>query len=224
MTLDPSEDFGEPAYMDFEEPEAPKPFAKSSERTPWDDAPTGKAVIPRLPQPTEVETGDEMRRGISNRDRAAVNLRLNGASYLDIADQLEFKDAASAKKAVERTLAATHAPEEWDSLRMMASARAERLFERSAAMAGADYLVDTDTGEKIANTERFKWHQQASADLMNWATITGAKAPTKVEVTPDEERMDQLTQLVLQGLGHQDILDAEVIELTEIPDEIEEEL
>lgn len=204
--------------MDFEEPAAPAPFTPRDDH-PWDDAEPKKAVIPRLPDAVPLPKGDEKRRGISNRDRSAVNMRLDGASYLEIADMLEFSDAHAAKRSVERALAASHGPEEWDSLRMLASGRAEQLFKRSSAMAAADFLVDTDTGDKIANQEKLRWHQQASMDLMNWATITGAKAATKVEITPGEERMDQIVSQLLQRAGYEEILDAEVLELEQIPDE-----
>lgn len=220
-----------PAYMDFDEPmgydervakgvDAPgKPRAgkKRDKKAPGDDDKLGKALVPVLPPPEKPLSGDEVRRGVSNRDRSAVNLKLDGASYTDIAETLDFDSPAAAKRAVERTLAATHSTEEWDTLRAMAAARAERLFARSSAMAGADYLIDQETQEKIPNAEKLAWHRQAGADLMNWVTITGAKAATKVEITPDEETFDRLVGQMVGRLGHEDILDAEVIELDAIP-------
>lgn len=222
-----------PAYMDFEEPmgydEAvakgikppgePRAGKKRSPKAPGDDSKKALATIPRLPEPSKPLTGDELKGGISERDRSAVNLRLDGASYLEIADLLEYKDAATARRAIERALAKTHSPEEWDSLRMIAAARAEKRYALSSAMAGAVFLVDSDTGEKIANTEQLRWHQQAGIDLMNWATITGAKAPTKIDITPDEERMDQIVSQILERSGYEEILDADVLELDVIPEE-----
>ena len=222
-----------PAFMDFDEPmgydervakglEGPggkRACKKSSKKAPGDDDKREMAVIPVLPPREPIATGDELRRGVTDRDRSAVNLRLDGSSFGEIADLLEYKDAADAKKAVERALAATHSIDEWDSLRMIAAARAERAFARSTAMASADYLVDSETREKIANTERARWHQLAQTDLMNWATIVGAKAPTKIDITPDEERMDQIIGQLLAQMGHEEIMEAEVIELTAIPAE-----
>lgn len=222
MTLNPRDDFDEPVRMNFDEPSPREPFARNSD-APWDDdPPPKKTVIPRLPDPKAPEKGDKRVRGISNRNRSAANMRIAGASYLDIADLLEFPSAAMAKKAVESVLAVTHNLDELDSLRRQAVARAEQLFARSSAMAGADYLVDDD-GNRIANGEKLRWHQQAAADLMNWAAITGTKAATKVEFTPGEERMDQIVSQIMERMGHEEILDAEVLELEQIPDEPDEE-
>lgn len=205
---------------------------------PWDNAPTvrmdfeepaddekrdhkgGKSAserIPVLPPAEKPLTGDERRRGISDRDRSAVNLKLDGASYIEIADLLEFETPSDARRAVESALAQTHAPEEWESLRMIAAARAERQLARSTAMAGADFLHDKETGEKLPNYEKLRWHQQAGVDLVNWARITGAQAPTKVEITPDEAKMEQLVSHLLASGGHDDVVEAEVLELEAIP-------
>lgn len=216
MNLDPRADFDNPVHMDFEEPKDEKPKKPKKERK--EKAPPQYATLP----PAEVVTGTEVVGGVSARDRAAVNLRLAGASYAEVADTLDFRDASEARKAIERTLAKTHAPDDWESLRMIASARAEAQFKRSFAMAGADYLVLED-GTKVPNTEKLRWHQQASADLMNHAIITGAKAPTKVEITPDEEKLDALVSRLMLEMGHEDVLDAEVLELEQIPDEPKEE-
>lgn len=213
MSLDPQADWDEPVRMDFDEPEEPKPTKKSGAKKREKKKPAG---IPRLPEPVKPLTDAEVRRGVSNRDKSATNLKLAGASYQEIADTLEFDTAADAKRAVERTLAATHSPDDWQTLRMVASARAEDLFKHSLAMAKADYLVLED-GEKVPNNDRLRWHQQAAADLMNHVQITGAKAPTKLEISPDEAKMEELVSAILARSGEEDILDAEVIELGEIP-------
>ena len=173
-------------------------------------------AIPALPAPTKPLTSAEVKRGVSVRDRAAVNLKLAGASYAEIADTMEFDTPAHAKRAVERALALTHSPDDWETLRMLAAGRAEALFQRSFAMAGADYLVDED-GNRIPNVDKLRWHQQAAADLMNHAVITGAKAPTKIEITPDEEKLDAIVSNLMSRMGHEDIVDAEVIELEALP-------
>lgn len=205
------------AYMDFEEPPRQSaPSAPPSGKKKGDDEPK-KAVIPRLPDAQPALTGDEIKRGVSNRARSAANLKVEGMSYDEIAQVLDFPDARTAKRAVESVLAAIHGPGDYETLRIIASTRAERQFSRAAAMAGADYLVDGETGDRIANTDRLRWHQQASTDLMNWAAITGARAPSKVEITPGDEAMDRLLQEIARRAGHEEILDAEVLELEEVP-------
>jgi hypothetical protein len=52
---------------------------------------------------------------------------------------------------------------------------------------------------------------------MNIVTITGAKAPTKVEFNPAEEEIERLVQRIVEQSGHEDIVDADVIELTATP-------
>ena len=83
-------------------------------------------------------------------------------------------------------------------------------------MAGADFLVDED-GNRIPNRDKLRWHQQAGIDLMNHVQITGAKAPTKIEVTPDEARMEEIVAELLRRSGEENILEAEVIDLDVIP-------
>lgn len=216
--------FDDPVYMDFEEPhpfdDAPRPpeggKKPKGKKKPKDEK--KKPGIPTLPKNEVALTGDELRGGISNRARSAVNLKLAGASYVEIADTLEYPDPQAARREVERALALTHSPDDWETLRLVTAARAEQLFARSSAMAAADFLVLED-GERIPNTEKLAWHRQAGVDLMNHATITGAKAPTKVEITPDEERLDSIVSALVGRMGHEDILDADVLELEQIPDE-----
>jgi hypothetical protein len=217
------------AYMDFDEPPTPRGASssggkkrESKSKGSDGDAEKPKAVIARLPDNRPALTGDEIKRGVSERSRAAANLKVEGMSYDEIADVLDFPDARAAKRAVESTLAAIHGPGDYETLRVIASTRAERQFSRSAAMAGAAFLVDSETGEKLPNIEQLRWHQQASADLMNWAVITGAKAPSKVEITPGDEAMDKLLQQIARRAGHEDIVDAEVLDFDDIPPEVED--
>lgn len=213
-------------FMEFDDPGDP--------RHPWDGAPRGKkgqakkksagkqvekekkAVIPRLPELQKPLTGDEIRRGVSDRNRAAAKYRVKGYSYDEIAELCEFDTAADAKRAVESVVAATLAPEEIDMQRAIILSRQEDLFRQSNAMAHADFLVD-DEGTKIPNTEKLRWHQQASSDLMAIATLTGAKAPTKVEISPGEAEMERIVNAIVLRAGHEDIVDAEVIDLDLIP-------
>lgn len=211
-----------PVFVDLGDPDALKPAPRrgrkkdeGAEKPPKDVA----KLIPVLPPPSNALTKAEVHAGVSQRDRAIVNMKLAGASFVEIADTLEIEDVADVKRAFDRTIALTHAPEDYETLRMTAAARLEMLMKRSIAMAQADFLVDQATGEHIPNEDRRGWHAQAVNDVMMHAALTGAKAPTRVEITPDEARMDELTAQLVRKLGGEDmILDAEVIELDEIPD------
>jgi hypothetical protein len=180
----------DPAYMDFEEPDHP-----------YDSAPKrgkkkSKSKIPRLPE-KQIVLSDELRSGVSVRSRAAANLRVEGYTYAEIADILEYDDAQTIRLIVER--------------------RAEEQFRRSFTMGGADYLV-LESGKRIANEDKLRWHQQAAVDLMNYAKITGTIAPTRVQITPDEAELDRIITEIAHRAGQEDVLEAEVIELDVIPE------
>lgn len=208
----------DPVHMDFEEPgyvPAETPKKKRRGKKPDDEDGKKSPVIPQLPN-RDVIVKDGGKNGVSYRDRAAANLKLDGASYVEIADTLEFESPEDAKRVVERTLALTHSPDEYDTLRLVTAARAEKLLGQSLAMASATHLVDPETGEHHPNLDRLAWHRQASVDLMNHAIITGAKAPTKVEITADEERLATLVDRLVKAQGIEDIVDADVLDIGEL--------
>jgi hypothetical protein len=185
---------------------------------PWDDDPPDP--IPMPPERDLMVVPGRTRGGISDRARAATNLKVDGFSYQEIADMLEFKDAKEAKREVEHTLAMTHTADDYETLRTLAASRAEQRLRLSSQMAGAHYLVIKNadgTEEKVANERQLQWAALAATDLMNWATITGAKAPTKMEITPDLAALDTLVDRIARAAGHEDILDAEVIDMEALP-------
>lgn len=204
----------EPAYMDFEEPEAPE-----SGKKPEKDKPIAPLFpVVHLPAAAPAEKSMQVVRGVSLRAKACVNMRLEGASFVEIAEYLEYESPAAAKRDCERALAATHPVEDWDTMRHMMVARAEKLFSNSLKHAQADYYV-TEEGDKVANTEKRAWHAQAASDLTNLANISGAKAPTKMEITPGEVEMERLVEEILSRSGHEVAVEADVLELSVLPRE-----
>lgn len=183
----------------------------------------GKPVIPQLPAKDEVLPVDEIATRLDDpqdltlRTLACVNMKLAGAPWPEIAATLGYKTPNAARTDYTRALAQTHQAEDWETLRVTESARAEALFRRSLAMASADYLIDGETGEKFPNVDRLRWHQQANADLALHAMISGAKAPAKLEITPGEQQFESLVNRMLIAQGHEEVLEAEVLELEEIP-------
>ncbi len=197
-------------HMDFEEPNyGGRTASESSESKPKDDKPKG---VPKPPKRELALTGDEVKRGISERARAAASLKVEGLSYAEIADLMEYETVADAKRAVDSALASLHGPEDLETLRIIAATRAEQQFKRSTQMASATHLELPD-GEQVENVDRLRWHQVAQVDLMNWATIVGAKAAAKVEVTASDEQVDRLVAEYIRRTGGEQVLDAEVIEL-----------
>lgn len=207
-----------PVFMDFEEPKKParkKKKAKKSKR------PTEEA-IPRLPdRPVlKVATG-----GVSIRAQACVNMRLEGASFLEIAQSLEYESPEDARNEYQRTLAKTHSSDDWESLRTAEGARALKLFQNSLRMSQAEYLIvdDGEGGEKrVPNRDRLGWHRQAGIDLMNHATITGAKAPTKIEITPEDAQLDKIVSFLADRALEGEAVEADVLELTVMPEDMED--
>lgn len=211
-----------PAFMDFDEP-GPPDWLKVDLRKAGKHEPAGdegkeisKPPVLRLPRRDPPIKSTEVVRGVSQRAKACANMRLEGASFQEIAEVLEYADAKEAKRDCTRALAATHPSEDWETMRQVEVMRAERLFKQSLAMASADYLIDPD-GDRVPNSDKLKWHQQAASDLMNHATISGAKAPSKLEITPGEEQLEQLVEKLLERGGYEVMQEAEVLELTQIP-------
>jgi hypothetical protein len=179
-----------------------------------------KARIPELPplehdfDATKLPTPDQ-------RSEACVNMKLAGAPWPEIVKELGYADVQSARSAYIAALANSHPPEDWDTLRQTAMLRAEGSLARSNAMASADYLIvryekDGEIVEEyVPNADKLRWHEQASKDLMNWAIISGAKAPSRVEVTASSAELNQMVQVLLAGQEQReieaDIWDAEVV-------------
>lgn len=202
-----------PNFIDFAEPPSPK---KGKKKPKKDVEPPKPPPILALPEREPAMKSTEVVRGLSQRAKACVNMRLEGASFMEIADFLEYETPQDARRDCERALAATHPPEDWETLRQVATARAETLFQQSFRYSRADFLIDQD-GNQVPNTEKRAWHNQAAQDLMNHAIISGAKAPAKLEVTPGEAALDRLADKMLRRGGYTVAEEAEALELTVIP-------
>lgn len=159
-----------------------------------------KERIPRLPDEPRVDP-DTVKEG-DTRSLAAANMRLRGAPFHEIAEKLGYADASSVRSAVVSALARMNPVEDLETLRQAATLRGEILFRQSLAMASADYLVD-DEGNKIANTDKLRWHEQAAKDLNLLTMITGAKAPAKLEVSSTSQELSQMVHVLVQANGMQ---------------------
>ena len=208
----------DPVYLEFEDPAvalqtaraAAAPHRRERKRT-------AIPVLPPSPVPIE-----EIRGNPGRRARACVNLRIERVPWDEIVRLLEYDSLEQARSDFLRVIASMHKPEEAETLRMATIANAEQLLRRSMAMAAADYLVDAEApGKKMPNRDRLRWHTQAGADLNLLATITGVKAPIRVEVTPTEEQYAILTAAVLQARGVEPVREADVLELETLPAEPE---
>lgn len=208
----------DPAFLDFEKPARKK--ARRVGKMPGDEVVPLRERIPMLPDlgvdPSRITTSDQ-------RSVACVNMRLAGAPFHEIANELGYRTATSARQAYIAALAHSYPVEDWETLRQVEAMRAEALLRRSLAMASADYLVDHETGEKIPNSDRIRWHEQAGKDLALHATITGAKAPTRVEVSATTQELNQMVNALMQAQGEANEIEAGIWDAEEIPDAPEEE-
>lgn len=177
--------------------------------------------IPKLP-PME-RLSPEQLKDSDTRAVACVNLKLAGAPFHEIAKELGYASAESARAAYYSALANMHPPEDIESLRQMEGLRAEKLFAASFAKASATHFVTTEidpnTGNEvevmIANVDQLKWHEQAAKDLALHATITGAKAPARMEVNATTEEISRIVHLIAESKG-ETVMEADVWEMSEI--------
>lgn len=196
-------------HLNFEQPQPSAP------KKP----PRPKQQVPRLPrrpvEPDQIVKPDQ-------RAVACVNMKLAGAPFHEIAEHLGYASPSAAEQAYVSALAGMYPVETWESLRQVEAMRAEQLFRQSLAMAQADYLVveDEDGNEiQVPNTERRQWHEQAGKDLMMHATITGAKAPARVEVNANTQEINQMVEIILsQQRGESTAIEASIWDVADIPE------
>lgn len=204
--------------LDFEDPskERKRERDRNRQREKRAAAKTETRAIPVLPK-IEIPI-EEIRGNPTVRSRACVNLRIERVPWPEIVRLLEYDSIEKARADFLRQIACMHQPEEAETMRLLTIANAEQLLHRSMAMAAADYMVDAnDPDVKIPNTERLRWHEQASRDLNTLATITGVKAPLRLEITPSEEQYALLTQAILESRGVYQVHEPDVLELETLP-------
>lgn len=214
-------------HLEFERPQsyAEKRAAEGRPRSPK------KRLAERIPQLPALDVDPEKLRKPDQRSVACVNMRIAGAPFHEIAASLEYESAGAAKAAYVAALASLYPQEGWEQLRQTEAMRAEQQLRRSIEMASADYLVVhtgefDDDGEEIVervpNSEKLRWHEQAGKDLALHAMITGAKAPTRVEVSASVQELNEIANELIAAEGHRD-LEADIFDLDEIEAEVVEE-
>lgn len=194
--------------IDFDEPERPEGETERRARQ-----------IPKLPK---FNVTAEDIKDADRRAQACVNLKLAGASWQEIARELSYASAKSAQQAYVSALANMYPVEDWETLRQTEALRAEQQLNRSVMMASAEYLVDSETGERMPNRDRLRWHEQAGKDLALHAMITGAKAPTRVEVSASVQELNQMVDAIIASSGGENEVEADVFELDQLPAASEE--
>ena len=140
----------------------------------------------------------------SRTSRAAVALRLAGASYLEIADTLGYADDAEARNAVERDLAAMSVRdvEGRDRLRAEEAARLERLLRSVWSKA-----VDANNAEHLSAA------RTALAIVDRHAKLLGLDVPSEVIVhNPTTIEIDRwVADRVIEMQDQLPVVEAEVV-------------
>lgn len=162
--------------------------------------------------------------------RAAVNMRIAGAPYDEIANTLEYTSANQARLVVERGLAEAYGEKDKKALFDLTNARIEHLIRLALEKSGPtrnrrdEYgdpiqIID-DQYEQEANPEQLAFMRLTMDLLGRHSKLHGLDAPTQVVVTPSQEEFNTLVATVVghqlaDEAGEADIFDAEVIEAEE---------
>lgn len=185
--------------------EAEKPLSKAQKRAlqgkPSRPKKPPRERIPVLPADpidvTELAKPDQ-------RSVACVNLKLAGASWPAIAKELGYASPKAAETAYIAALAGMYPVEAAETLRQTEILRAELLINVALPMATADFFVDAnDPTVRIPNTEKRLWHEQALKAVALHSTISGAKAPARIEVSADAAELNTMVNALLQAAAAQ---------------------
>jgi hypothetical protein len=145
------------------------------------------------------------KRSSHQRGEAAVGLRLAGATYSEVAAALGFVNAAKARDAVEKALAAQVDTQAREHQRLIESRRIERLMKGLWGKA-----MDPANPDQIASVRTLL------ALIDRHIKLYGLDAPTQVEVyTPAAAELEawvsQMTTYPME-LEEADVVDGEVVD------------
>lgn len=153
----------------------------------------GKEIAPHVP---------------ANRTAAALQLRIDGAGFADIAKVLQLASPAEARRLVDKALAEIPTDmNEVERIRDLESRRIERILIS---------LMKRGTNPK--DPDHLAYARTALAAIKQQTDLHGAAMPTKVDITynPSAQQLEkwvgQITAQAHAGVVEGDILDVEVIE------------
>lgn len=139
---------------------------------------------------------------------AALQLRIDGASWEDIARLLEFSSSIDARQSVERALAAeVKDPEKVDEIRLVNSKRLEKIYQSLARRAS-----------NPKDPDHLQYVRAAVTVIDRHSKLWGADSPQQMNVTVSpsvgeiEKWVANMAQQVHGEMIEGDILDVEVVE------------
>jgi hypothetical protein len=141
--------------------------------------------------------------------KAAVAMKIAGASYADIAQVLDYVNATSARMAVEQALAeAADDTSDYKALRALESLRLDGLLKAAYPKA-----IDKNSPDQIA------FMQKSLQIIDRQIKLHGVDAPQVISlVTPTTEEFDQAVQLLVAAKGDQENPEADIFALEQAPD------
>ncbi|KAK1548441.1 hypothetical protein Q3G72_006583 [Acer saccharum] len=147
--------------------------------------------------------------------QAAANMKYAGASYEDIADFLDYKDAAVARRVVEEAIARAYPDESRESLFRITAARLEVLLNSISHGTKPEIpALDPDDGGPIfdrhgntlmkPNPDQLAYVKVAGDLIARQMKLHGLEAPTQIQITPDAEKLEQaIAMITAQTLDQQ---------------------
>lgn len=136
--------------------------------------------------------------------RAAVAMKIAGASYVEIAQTLEYRTPAAARMAVEQGLASTIEDEDdLRAVRKMSSARLEALMKSLAPNALHPKIIDPldkDGRRMVANPDHLPYAREFLRVVDRHIRLHGADAPQLIGlVNPNAEQFEQVIGALVRG-------------------------
>jgi hypothetical protein len=144
----------------------------------------------------------------STQSAAALQLRIDGAAWSDIATILEYDSPSKARQAVELALAQeAKSPEKVDHIRLVNSKRLERIYRSLAVRA-----------TNPSDPDHLQYVRAAVIVIDRHSRLWGADSPQQMNVTVSpsageiENWVAKMSHTVHGEISEADIIDAEVIE------------
>lgn len=141
--------------------------------------------------------------------QGALALKLYGASYTTIAEQMGYSSAARARQAVERLLATSaDSPEDRDKMRELVGRRLDRLLQSVMGKA-----IDPRERDHLA------YNARALAIVDRQAKLWGVDAPTQIQFTPTDHYIEEYVAKI-RPLADADVAgeEADIFEADDIID------
>lgn len=170
--------------------------------------------------------GDSVQKRPPRTARAAVNMKIAGAPYEDIADTLGYASPSQARAVVEEQLAGMFEPEDRASLFKIVSARHEALIASLFKKATSTYVPDRDEfgdeipGTLVANPDHLAYSKVLADVLSRYSVLHGLNAPTKVQVTPSAEEFTEVVSTLVNKALESSAQEADIFEMDEIEDAV----